>query len=355
MRYLGLCFDHMHMGDLLRLVAGTPGCSIAGIYDPEIHKMTAAIETHSIPANLVFTDLQTAFAEAGADAAIVCSTTAEHANITVAAFGAGLHVICEKPFAANVADADRMIEASATAGKTLAINWPLAWYPPHITTKRLIDEGTIGDVLEVHFYDGNRGPLRHLADKIEVSEQDAAAMKRASWWYDPARGGGSLLDYLGYGTTLGTWFMAGRVPIEVTAVVDQPKGLEVDEHSVVVARYETGLSKFETRWGTFTDPWKIQPQPKCGFVVVGARGTLSSYDCEATVRLQTEENPAGVDVPVDVLVPEERGPIAHVLHALGHGKKIGGPLSPKISRIAQQIVDCAVLSARLRKTVKFVD
>ena len=72
MRYLGLCFDHMHMGDLLRLVADTPGCSIAGIYDPDIHKMTAAIETHSIPANKVFTDLQTAFAEAGADAAIVC-------------------------------------------------------------------------------------------------------------------------------------------------------------------------------------------------------------------------------------------------------------------------------------------
>jgi glucose-fructose oxidoreductase len=99
----------------------------------------------------------------------------------------------------------------------------------------------------------------------------------------------------------------------------------------------------------------MQPQPKCGFVVVGARGTLASYDCEATVRLQTEANPAGMDVPVDVIEPEERGPIAHVLHALGQGKKIGGPLSPKISRIAQQIVDCAVLSARLRKTVKFVD
>ena len=211
----------MHMGDLLRLVADTPRCSIAGIYDPDIHKMTAAIETHSIPSNRVFTDLQTAVAEAGADAAIVCSTTAEHANITVAAFEAGLHVICEKPFAANVADADRMIEASTAAGRTLAVNWPLAWYPPHITTKRLIDEGTIGDVLEVHFYDGNRGPLRHLADKIEVSEQEAADMKRASWWYAPARGGGSLLDYLGYGTTLGTWFHNGAEPIEITAVIDE--------------------------------------------------------------------------------------------------------------------------------------
>ena len=61
----------------------------------------------------------------------------------------------------------------------------------------------------------------------------------------------------------------GKRPLEVTATVDEPAGLEVDEHSIVVARYAHGLSKFETRWGTFTDPWTIQPQPKCGFVIAG--------------------------------------------------------------------------------------
>jgi glucose-fructose oxidoreductase len=263
------------------------------------------------------------------------------------------HILVEKPFAATLAQADAMIAAVAATKKQLIINWPLRWYPSHITAKRLIDDGEIGRVIEVHFYDGNRGPLWHGADKIETAP--TARRKAASWFYQKTAGGGSLLDYLGYGTTLGTWFMNGRAPIEVTAVVDQPKGLEVDEHSVVVARYETGLSKFETRWGTFSDPWKLQPQPKCGFVVVGTRGTLASYDFEPTVRLQTEVNPAGVDVPVDVLPPEERGPIAHVLAAFDHGKKITGPLSPTISRIGQQIVDSAVLSARLRKTVKLVD
>ena len=69
-----------------------------------------------------------------------------------------------------------------------------------------------------------------------------------------ARGGGSLLDYLGYGVTLGTWFHAGRAPLEVTCVVDETPGLELDEHSVTIARYDCGLSKFETRWSTFTDP-----------------------------------------------------------------------------------------------------
>jgi glucose-fructose oxidoreductase len=342
------------MGDLLRLVAETPGCSIAGIYDADIHKMSTAITTHSLPMDCVYTDLSTALSNSGADAAIVCSTTAEHASVTEAAFEAGLHVICEKPFATNVADADRMIDAAAKAGKTLAINWPLAWYPPHITTKRLIDEGVIGEVLEVHFYDGNRGPLRHLADKVEVSEADAAEMKRASWWYDPARGGGSLLDYLGYGTTLGTWFMDGREPLTVTAITDNVDATFVDEHAIVVCRYASGLSKFETRWGTFTDPWTIQPQPKCGFVVVGSSGTISSYDYEDHVMIQTMDHPVPRQFAVDTVAAPMRNIIEHFDAVALTPELLHAPLTTKICRIGQKIVDLAVASAAAGRTLEYV-
>ncbi len=39
-----------------------------------------------------------------------------------------------------------------------------------------------------------------------------------------SEGGGSLQDYLGYGTTLGTWFHGGRKPIEVTCVMNETEG-----------------------------------------------------------------------------------------------------------------------------------
>ena len=41
----------------------------------------------------------------------------------------GVNILMEKPFAASIADADRMIAAMQKTGKLLAINWPLAWYP----------------------------------------------------------------------------------------------------------------------------------------------------------------------------------------------------------------------------------
>ena len=246
-----------------------------------------------------------------------------------------------------------MISVMRPTGKHLAINWPLAWVESHRTAKRLIDEGLIGKLIEVHFFDGNRGPLYHRADKVEA--HPTAEEKAASWFYDAVRGGGSLLDYAGYGATLGTWFQGGRKPLEVTCVKDEPPGLGVDEHSVTVCRYALGLSKIETRWGTFTDPWILQPQPQCGFVLCGTRGTISAYDYATQLRVQTAARPEGYEVAVDEVRAPFQNPIQYVLAALGGGDFERGPLHPEIARIGQQIVDSAVLSAREKRTVKLLE
>jgi predicted dehydrogenase len=348
----GINFDHMHMGDLLRMVHDHPDAEITGICDEQPARMQGAIENFGIPSERVFTDFRACLEQTRPDLVILCPATAGHAEWTAKIAPFGTHILMEKPFAASLADADAMIAAMAATGRQLIINWPLRWYPSHVTAKRLIDEGKIGEVIEVHYYDGNRGPLWHGADKVVTTPTPEA--KAASWFYKKSAGGGSLLDYLGYGATLGTWFMNGRAPLEITAVADKPDGLEVDEHAIVIARYATGLSKFETRWGTFSDPWTHQPQPKCGFVLVGTHGTIASYDLEPTVRLQTAACPQGEDIPSDTLAHPDHNPIAHVIHRLENHLPIDGPLSPAIARIGQQIVDSAVLSAEKGGTVKLV-
>jgi glucose-fructose oxidoreductase len=316
--------------------------------------MREAIEKFDVPSQCVYTDFARCLQETAPDIVLLCPATARHGDWVkkVAPFGA--HLIVEKPFAASLAEADAMLKAMAATGKQMLINWPLAWYPSHRTSKRLIDEGAIGQVLEVHYYDGNRGPLWHTADKAVRTAEDVQREKPESWFYQQAYGGGSLLDYLGYGTTLGTWFLDGRVPLEVTCTVDQPTGLEVDEHSIAVARYETGLSKFETRWGTFSDPWTQQPQPRCGFILVGSAGTIASWDYDTTVSLQTDKHPAGQKIEVDTLPLAQRNPVAHLIDCLEQGTPVTGPVSPQVSRIGQQIVDSAVLSAREKRTVSLV-
>jgi glucose-fructose oxidoreductase len=347
----GINFDHMHMGDNLRMAYQHPDAEIVGLCDAQPERMQQACENFSIPAERVFTDYRQCLEQTQPDIVLLCPATAQHGDWTEKVAPFGVHIIMEKPFAATLAEADRMIGATQNTGQLLAINWPLAWYPPHCTAKRLLDAGRIGQVTEVHYYDGNRGPLWHSADKIEKTADNVQHEKPQSWFYSKAHGGGSLLDYLGYGVTLGTWFMDGRAPIEITATIDQPAGLEVDEHSITVARYACGLSKFETRWGTFTDPWVLQPQPKCGFVIVGTQGTISSYDYEETIRVQTQAHPEGEVLPVDVLASPFQNPVQYMIHCIENGQPIEGPLSTQMCRVGQRIVDTAALSALEKRTL----
>jgi glucose-fructose oxidoreductase len=352
-RIVGISFDHMHMGDLLRMVQDHPGAELVGVFDPDRSTMQRTVDTLAIPADRVFTDFDACMAT-GPDLAILCAATADHARYTQRLAAHGVHVFVEKPFAASVADARAMIAAMAPTGKLLAINWPLRWVASHVTAKHLVDRGTIGEIVEIHSYGGNRGPLYHLADKIEVSREEMERQKPNSWWYKRASGGGSLLDYLGYGATLGTWYRNGEAPLEVTAVTDDTPGIEVDQHSITICRYASGLSKMETRWGTFTDPWTIQPQPKCGFVLVGTEGTISTWDYDDHVTVQTRARPEPHPVPAEPLPPGEGNAIEYVLGRIARGEPLTGPLDPAISLTGQRIVDTAALSAREQRTLPLV-
>ena len=348
----GINFDHFHMGDNLQMAFEHPQADIVAICDEQPDRMATAQEQFSLADEMVFTDWQRCLEESQPDVVLLCPAAAEHGLWTERVAPSGVHVIIEKPFAASLAEADTMIRAMEQGGGLLSINWPMAWYATNRTAHRIIAEGQIGEVLEVHYYDGNRGPLWHTAGKAERTREQVDAEKPNSWFYSSEHGGGALLDYLGYGTTLAAWFNGGKVPIEVFCMVDEPKGLEVDEHSITVVRYDSGLSKFETRWGTYTDPWTHQPQPKCGFVIVGTEGTVSSYDYESTVRVQTSAAPEGVDIPVDEVLAPHQNPVQQMIDCLESGRPIDGAMSPVVSRIGQQIVDAAVTSARTKAAVK---
>lgn len=351
-KVVGISFDHMHMGDLLRMVEAHPNAEIAALFDPEPAKMASAAEAFNVPDTALFTDFDTCMAAGPYDLAILCCATADHADMTERLAPHGVHIHVEKPFADTADNARRMIKALEGTGKIMSINWPLAWVPSHLTAKRLIDEGLIGELREVHFYDGNRGPLYHLADKVEVSPEEVEAQKSESWWYKESSGGGSLLDYMGYGATLGTWYMGGEAPIEVTCTIDATPGIEVDQHAIAVARYARGLSKMETRWGTFTDPWTVNPQPTCGFVFVGSDGTISSPDYASAVTVQTRARPEKHDILVDELPSGCADAIAYILDLIDRGAMPDGPFDPALCLTAQRIVDTAAASAAEKRTLE---
>jgi glucose-fructose oxidoreductase len=349
-RIAGINFDHFHMGDLLRVAAEHPRVQLVGICDEDLGRMQPARAALGLSADQVFTDYRACLTRTRPDVVILCPAASRHGEWVSKVAPYGVHLIVEKPFAASLKEADAMV-AAMPADRTLLINWPLQWVRAHQKAHQLITRGLLGDVLNVWHFGGNRGPLWHGAGKEKRTREEVDAEKPHSWFYRKQSGGGSLLDYLGYGTTLGTWFQGGRRPLEVTAVVDRPQGLEVDEHSIVVARYAHGLSKFETRWGTFSDPWEIQPQPRCGFIVAGTEGTLSCYDYDEFVTVQACRRPRPHPVAAPRLRTPHRNPVEYLIHCLETGGTVEGPVSLSISRVGQEMVDAAVKSAASGRTV----
>ena len=68
------------------------------------------------------------------------------ARQTVAALDAGLHVLCEKPMAMNVAEAQDMVAAAERAGKVLTIGHQQRFTPAAQAVKRAVDAGELGDI-----------------------------------------------------------------------------------------------------------------------------------------------------------------------------------------------------------------
>ncbi|MCC6729008.1 MAG: Gfo/Idh/MocA family oxidoreductase [Chthonomonadales bacterium] len=60
----------------------------------------------------VYSDYETMIAEASLDALSVCTPNALHAPVAVAALGAGIHVLCEKPLASSAAEGAKIVEAA---------------------------------------------------------------------------------------------------------------------------------------------------------------------------------------------------------------------------------------------------
>src|SRR5579871_5275857 len=110
-RIAGINFDHMHMGDNLRMAFQHPNVEIVGICDEDPARMAWAAQTFNIAPDRVFTDYRRCLELAAPDVVLLCPATAEHALWVERVAPYGPHILLEKPFAASLAEADRMIAA----------------------------------------------------------------------------------------------------------------------------------------------------------------------------------------------------------------------------------------------------
>lgn len=99
-----------------RILGGLPGVERVGIFDPRPEQAAAVAAEYGAMAFDSFEGLAGEI-----DAAVVAAPTVAHADLGVALLERGVHVLVEKPIAASLDEADRLIESAARAGRVLAV------------------------------------------------------------------------------------------------------------------------------------------------------------------------------------------------------------------------------------------
>lgn len=130
-----------------RLYGAHKGVDLVAVVDADIKKAQEVASQHGCKALSDYKEAITL----GVDAASVVVPTAHHASVVNDLLGAGVHVLCEKPIAKTVVEAQSIIEKARKAKRILSIGHIERFNPAVVKLKQMITEGTLGEVKTVLF------------------------------------------------------------------------------------------------------------------------------------------------------------------------------------------------------------
>jgi len=157
-------------------------------------------KTHHIPH--AYASLDEMLAATPLDVLSIASPPYDHHGAVLTALDRGLHVLCEKPFALDVADAQEMLAAAERAGTVCAIAHEFRYVPSRIALKELVENEHLGR-------------LRAIEVSWLAAFLRAGVERPQSWWFERARGGGITGAILSHLIDQATW-LAGRAPVRAT-------------------------------------------------------------------------------------------------------------------------------------------
>ena len=133
------------------------------------------------------------------DVVSVASPPFDHHRSVLAALAAGKHVLCEKPFALTVAEAEEMAAAGERAGTAAAIAFEFRYVPHVIALKELVDNLHLGALREIEV-------ARLSGELLERNTR-----RSRGWWFSRAKGGGVANAFMPHYFDLAN-YLSGRTP-----------------------------------------------------------------------------------------------------------------------------------------------
>ena len=285
------------------------GFEVRALVGRDQERTAARAKAFDIP--LALTSVPEALALPGVDAVTVATPPHTHAEIVLDALAAGKHVLCEKPFARDSAEARTMLAAARDAGLVHLLGCEFRFDPGQALLARCVRQGMIGDPRLATF-------LLHVPLLADESAEVPA------WWADAAQGGGWLgahgsqvLDQIR--VTLGEFATVSASLAQVSGRGD----FSAEDGFVVHFTMQSGaVGTLQSTSGDWAPPIMITR-------VSGTGGALWVEGAGSDVHVADRNGTRQVPVPDDLVVQAEAPPLpAGLVHTMyermiSHGMDFG--------------------------------
>jgi UDP-N-acetyl-2-amino-2-deoxyglucuronate dehydrogenase len=299
----------------VRALRAIDGVQVSAVADVDAGRARAFAREHGV--DRAFFDLEQML-DAGLDAVTICTPHAAHEAGVLAAARHGLHVLCEKPIALRVAQAERMIAAADAAGVRFGVLFQRRFWPAAARIRAAIDDGRMGPPICGGVVARlNRGANYYRAEPWRGSRE--------------TEGGGVLMTQVIHHIDLLQWFMgAARRVTGRCATLARQQLIEVEDTAAAIIEFASGAIATVQAGTTF------QPGLGVQVWVSDARGrTASVMESPEGVgftdirTLPGEEAFAGASRPFDIplaeihdhLAPYHARQIADFVAALRDGRE----------------------------------
>jgi len=237
-----------------------------------------------------YADYHALLARPDIDVVVIATPEFLHAEQVTAAAAAGKHILCEKPMAPSVAEADAMIVAARAAGIKFMVGHSRRFTPRYQAVRAAIDRGAIGQVRMAR--ENERRP-RAMYRGLSLATGAWAPDGQRAWMADPRYSLGAAMLNAIHEVDLLRWFVGE----EVTSVYAESRigdeNAEVPDFISIQLRFANGALAGTEVVTNLPHDYPLYHQLE----VYGTEGVIRAMDPE--MRIYSETTEAGMREPLN--------------------------------------------------------
>ena len=246
--------------------AANPHAEIIGFYDKNKERAEVLVQQYGGDVFETFEDL---LKDERVQAVSICTPNVLHGTHTMQALRAGKEVLCEKPMAASVNEANEMIHVQKETGHVLMLGHNQRFVRTHIRAKELLEAGAIGKILSVQTNFKHAGP-------------EAWSVERGNtWFFSKNQAGFGVLGDLGSHKLDLVRYLLGDEIEDIFATLQtldkrDPQGnlIDLEDNAICVFKMRSGIP------GTMIVSWTNYGVEDNSTVIYGTEGTMKIFASE---------------------------------------------------------------------------